>query len=112
MKEIVKNAVSPAAAAEKPRSSRSRRLLVIDDEEIVCQLVSGFLSLDGWDVDAALTLDQAEAMLQEQTYPVVLCDVHLPGSSTDFLKRFKQRFPLAQVVMFTGDPTIATVREA
>ena len=112
MKEIVKNAVSPAAAAEKPRSSRSRRLLVIDDEEIVCQLVSGFLSLDGWDVDAALALDQAEAMLQEQTYPVVLCDVHLPGSSTDFLKRFKQRFPLAQVVMFTGDPTIATVREA
>jgi PAS domain S-box-containing protein len=112
MKEIVKHAVSPAAAAKKPRSSRRRRLLVIDDEEIVCQLVSGFLSLDGWDVDAALALDQAEAMLQEQTYPVVLCDVHLPGSSTDFLKRFKQRFPLAQVVMFTGDPTIATVREA
>jgi PAS domain S-box-containing protein len=112
MKEIVKNMASPAAAAEKPRMSRSRRMLVIDDEQIVCQLVEGFLSLDGWEVDTALALDQAEAMLQEKMYPVVLCDVHLPGSSTDFLKRFKERFPLAQVVMFTGDPTIATVREA
>jgi PAS domain S-box-containing protein len=112
MKETVKNVTLTAAAPEKSRTLRGRRMLVIDDEEIVCQLVSGFLSLDDWDVDAASSLEQAETLLQDRTYPVVLCDVHLPGSSTDFLKRFKVKFPLAQVVMFTGDPTIATVREA
>jgi PAS domain S-box-containing protein len=112
MNEPGKNLASPTAVTEELRTSRGRRLLVIDDEEIVCQLVSGFLSLDGWEVDAAAALERAESLLQERIYPVVLCDVHLPGSSTDFLKRFKDRFPLAQVIMFTGDPTIATVREA
>lgn len=112
MNETFKNALTTTPAKEKNRSSRGRRLLVIDDEEVVCQLVSGFLSIDDWEVDAALTLAQAEAILQDRSYPVVLCDVHLPGSSTDFLRQFKERFPLSQVIMFTGDPTIATVREA
>jgi PAS domain S-box-containing protein len=112
MNETIKNVINPAAAKENNRSSRGRRLLVIDDEEVVRQLVSGFLSIDDWEVDAASTLEQAETILRDRSYPVVLCDVHLPGSSTDFLRQFKERFPLSQVIMFTGDPTIATVREA
>jgi PAS domain S-box-containing protein len=90
----------------------SQRLLVIDDEETVCRVVEGFLGVEGWDVDSVLGLPEADARLKDRAYPVVLCDVHLPGDSTEFLKRFKQRFPLSQVVMFTGDPTIDTVREA
>lgn len=114
MNELVSTTqISPTAAAEKTRSARGRRLLVVDDEEVVCQLVCGFLSIEGWDVDTASTIDRAEKLLQDnRVYPVVLCDVHLPGSSTDFLRQFKDRFPASQVIMFTGDPTITTVREA
>ena len=112
MNDPFKNTLTNAAAKEKNLAPRGRRLLVIDDEEVVCQLVSGFLSIDDWEVDAVSSLEKAEAVLHDRSYPVVLCDVHLPGSSADFLRQFKERFPLSQVIMFTGDPTVATVREA
>ena len=62
-----------------------RRLLVVDDEEIICQIVQGFMGVEGWDVDSVRDVPGAYAVLEQQSYPVVLCDVHLPGNSTELL---------------------------
>jgi len=93
-------------------ASDAKRLLVVDDEEVVCRVVEGFLGVEGWAVDSVYSIDQAKQVLDGRTYPVVLCDVHLPGSSAELLRLLKERNPATQVVMFTGDPTIGTAREA
>lgn len=89
-----------------------RRLLVVDDEEVIRQIVQGFLGVEGWEVDSVSDTDEAFAQFGTHRYPVVLCDVHLPGNSTDLLRRLKAQNPATQVIMFTGDPTVSTVREA
>lgn len=99
-------------AERTPSVSDEKRLLVVDDEEVVCRVVEGFLGVEGWTVDSVYSIDQAKQILDGRTYPVVLCDVHLPGSSAELLRLLKERNPATQVVMFTGDPTIGTAREA
>ncbi len=103
-----------ATASEKTKqhSSSDRRLLVVDDEEVVCHVVEGFLGVEGWKVESVHTIDAAKDTLSLTPYPVVLCDVHLPGNSTDLLRYLKELYPVTQVIMFTGDPTISTAREA
>ncbi|MFZ5433770.1 MAG: ATP-binding protein [Calditrichota bacterium] len=96
----------------KPHSASDRRLLVVDDEEVVCRVVEGFLGVEGWKVESVHTIDAAKDTLSLTPYPVVLCDVHLPGNSTDLLRYLKELYPVTQVIMFTGDPTISTAREA
>ena len=89
-----------------------RRLLVVDDEEVIRQIVQGFLGVDGWEVDSVSDADDAFTHFESRRYPVVICDVHLPGNSTDLLRRLKAQSPATQVIMFTGDPSVSTVREA
>jgi two-component system, NtrC family, sensor kinase len=96
----------------KPQDSRERRLLVVDDEQVICHIVQGFLENEGWKVDSACCIDDAHALLQRHAYPVILCDVHLPGDSAEFLKFARSEDQARQVIMFTGDPTVSTVREA
>lgn len=101
-------------AAAKPviTTDALPRLLVVDDEEVICQIVQGFLGSDGWEVDACQTVDDGLAMLAVREYPVVLCDVNMPGDSALILRKVRTSRAATQVVMITGDPTISTIREA
>lgn len=105
---------SPAAIGSEAHHMKpcGRRLLVVDDEEIICQIVQGFLGVEGWEVDAVYNVDDAYRALEQRSYPVILCDVHLPGNSTHLLKHVKCQCLATQVIMFTGDPTVSTAREA
>jgi PAS domain S-box-containing protein len=107
--QLTHAAVVDAAA---PSREHERRLLVVDDEEVICQIVQGFLGVDGWLVDSASTLEQARELLTRYAYPVIICDVHIPGGSAEFLRQARETDAARQVIMFTGDPTINTVREA
>jgi PAS domain S-box-containing protein len=89
-----------------------KRALVIDDEEVVCQVVEGFLSSDGWQVESAASLDEAVTSFEARPCPVVVCDVHLPGDMSNFFRKTRACDPLVQIIMFTGDPTIDSVLEA
>jgi PAS domain S-box-containing protein len=91
---------------------RALRLLVVDDEEVICQIVQGFLGVEGWEVDSVHTVEEALIAVNSRVYPVILCDVHLPGDSTTLLKLLQTRKCHTQAIMFTGDPTVNTVREA
>ncbi len=90
----------------------SPRLLVVDDEADIRQIVTEFFDGSGWDVESAGTNVEAIASLERNPFPVILCDVHMPGGSLSVLMRAKTNLPSVQVIMFTGDPTIATAREA
>jgi PAS domain S-box-containing protein len=90
----------------------SPRLLVVDDELDVLQIVTELFDGSGWQIETATTIDEAIQRFGVSPFPVILCDVHMPGTSLALLQHAKEILPSAQVIMFTGDPTIGTAREA
>ena len=61
----------PAASTPMPR------LLVVDDEESICFSMSEYFSLQGYKVDTARDLDEAEKLIEGTDYKVVIQDLRL-----------------------------------
>ncbi|HSJ08061.1 MAG TPA: sigma-54 dependent transcriptional regulator [Longimicrobiales bacterium] len=55
------------------------RVLIVEDEEIVRQLLTGLLREEGYDVDAVPTGEDALKALDRELYDLVLLDLNLPG---------------------------------
>ncbi|MBI4323202.1 MAG: response regulator [Candidatus Omnitrophica bacterium] len=80
-----------------------RRVLIVDDEQAVGQVLERFFVSRGLAVALAFSGEQALARLQEEAFDVVLIDILLPGiHGIEVLKQAKRRFPNAKVAMLTG----------
>lgn len=92
---------------------KMRKVLVVDDEEIV--RVSHMRTLAGQSchVEAARGGDQALENMQKEPADVVLLDLRMPGmDGLATLKTIKERWPETEVVIITGYPSVYTAREA
>lgn len=56
-----------------------QRILVVDDDEAIRRLVSASLVRHGYDAATAADVPEAERMLGERRYDVVILDVMMPG---------------------------------
>lgn len=88
-------------------------ILVVDDEQSIRISLREFLRDADYDVDVAEDADQAMAMLGAKEFDVVLADIILPRvTGVSLLKAVKEISPLVQVILMTGEPTVATASEA
>jgi DNA-binding NtrC family response regulator len=55
------------------------RVLVVEDEDIVRQLLMGLLRDEGYDIDAVASGEDALRALDRELYDIVLLDLNLPG---------------------------------
>lgn len=79
------------------------RLLIVDDEAPILQMVSSFFKQRGYRVKTAVNLEEAEARLAEEPFDLVLQDVVLPdGDGIDFLPRMRALQPGIPAVVMTG----------
>jgi diguanylate cyclase (GGDEF)-like protein len=62
----------------EPLSRRTTRILVVDDEPPVVQLVSRHLSRAGYEIDSASNGDEAIQKIRRQTHDALLMDVKMP----------------------------------
>jgi PAS domain S-box-containing protein len=69
----------PATQSSYPPPDRGR-ILVVDDEPLVASLLGRILSPDH-DVTVATSAGEALAMMGEQTFDVIVCDVMMPGTT-------------------------------
>ncbi|MEM6927591.1 MAG: ATP-binding protein, partial [Myxococcota bacterium] len=65
------------AARETPPPARSARLMVIDDEPLVANVLARFLTAH--DVETSLSADEALPRLLETRPDLILCDLMMPG---------------------------------
>lgn len=81
-----------------------KKLLIVDDEEILCNSLKTFLSIKGYEVVTALNGAEAFKLIEEFNPGFVLLDLCLPGefSGLDILKKAKAARPDLKVVMITG----------
>ena len=70
---------------------RTRRVLVIDDDRLLCELVRTTFELEGFDVDSAFDVIEAERILAESRPDAILLDIGLPGIDGIFyLERLRE----------------------
>ena len=99
-------------SVEEPKVNRER-LLVVDDEAVVCSSCERLLSEEGYQVETSQDPKEGLAMVERTPYDVILVDLRMPGiNGLEFLRRAKQLHPDTEVVIITGFAEIATAVEA
>jgi DNA-binding response OmpR family regulator len=79
------------------------RILVVDDEVAICNLLKQFLTSKGYEVHTALDGQTAIAMVKELRPHIVLLDIMMPGmGGIDTLKEIKKVDPRVVVIMLTA----------
>jgi DNA-binding response OmpR family regulator len=103
------------AVADRPMTHAEvdNRILVIDDEVAVNNNIRKILVKKGFDVDQAVTKDEALEKIQARTYPLVLLDLRVPGvKGLELLKALRDQNPESKVIIITGYASIETAVEA
>ncbi|HLA77495.1 MAG TPA: sigma-54 dependent transcriptional regulator [Vicinamibacteria bacterium] len=89
--------------------SRRTRILVVDDEEIVRESLSGWLQKDGYTLAVAPDGPAALAEARRAPWSILLVDLKMPGmDGLTVLEEVKKLQPEAAVVIMTAYATIDT----
>ena len=100
-------------AAPGPVRIPFMRVLVVDDEEVIRDVLGTLLTREGYEVAAAASAAEATAMFDAEPYDVVLLDLMLPDRpGLDVLRQILQRDPDAVVVIVTAYSSIEGAIEA
>ncbi len=91
----------------------SARILIVDDDEVSCQLFAETLESDGFSVEQVTSGAAALARLETDTYDLLLIDVRMPGTSGLEVTRIAHnKFPALPIVVMTAFGSIDTAVEA
>ncbi len=90
-----------------------KRILVVDDEITVCKSIRQAIEREDYEVDTALSAEEALQKEGACPYDLIITDLMMPGiSGLDLLQQLKQNRPQVTVIMVTGYPTIRTAVES
>ncbi len=85
------------------------RILVIDDEMIVCESCQSILEEEGYVVEIALSAREAFKKMKENPFNIVITDLKMPEiDGMEVLKKFRKEYPDTIVIMITGFGTVDT----
>jgi two-component system, NtrC family, sensor kinase len=104
---------TPTRAADTRPVVTGKRILVVDDERLVLQLLGEMLGADHHTVDAVADGTQALEQLRRTSYDMILSDVRMPYLDGPGLYRaLERRLPelCRRFVLMTGDVLSAEIR--
>lgn len=88
------------------KSSPTRAILVVDDEDFIRFALSEYFSVLGYQVDVAAEWEEAEALLSARRYCLVISDLRLSGfggtEGLEIVQSIHQRWPNTRVMLLTG----------
>ena len=89
------------------------RLLIIDDEEGMLQMLSIVTSKAGYEVTLARNGEEGLAVLAKEPFDLILCDLKMPRlNGHEFLKKIKELGVEAPIVMMSAYAAIEDAVEA
>ncbi|MBI5057415.1 MAG: response regulator [Nitrospirae bacterium] len=89
------------------------RIMVIDDEKIVCDMAKMSLEQEGYSVETFLNAEPALARLKETSFNVVVTDYKMKGiDGMEVLRTVKKLYPETKVIMITAFANLDTAIEA
>lgn len=88
------------------------RVLLVDDEVEFVSALAERLNLRGFEVQTAISGEEALEKVDATPPDVVLLDVLMPGvSGLEVMKRIKKDHPQVQVILLTGRGSLEGVQE-
>ena len=89
------------------------RVLIVDDEEIVCERLGAEMTKLGLDVETFTDSTAALERITAQHFDLVITDLKMRGpTGIDVMNFVKQNCPTTKVIVITGFATVETAREA
>ena len=89
------------------------KILIIDDEKSILDLLSVVFKKEGYTVETALSAKMALELIDKEEFDLVLTDIKLPQmSGMKILQYVKEKYPAMPVVMITAYGTIKQAIEA
>ncbi len=102
----------PAGSTEEQRGERLPRILVVDDEEVVCRFLKRVLDGSRREVQVCNGGQEAIARLENESFDLVITDLKMPGvDGMAVLARAKQLDPLCEVVVITAYASVESAVE-
>ncbi len=89
------------------------KLLVVDDEEGITEILKHYFEMKGFTVCVAASGEEAIALLRQEKPEIILLDLFLNGKldGVDVLKDAKINSPSSKVIMLTGSDSVAKEKE-
>ncbi|MEM9552950.1 MAG: response regulator [Acidobacteriota bacterium] len=98
-------AATPRRSWEAERGEVPWRVLIVDDEEIVCHLLESLLRVEGFEVLVADHGERALEILEREPVDLMLVDIRMPGmSGYQVCQAVRERFSMYElpVIFLTG----------
>jgi DNA-binding NtrC family response regulator len=89
------------------------RILLADDSPETLEVLGRNLSRGGYAVTGATSVKQAEKLLREQAFDLVIADLRMPGvSGLELVRLVRETYEDTAVMMITGYATVESAVEA
>ncbi len=93
--------------------SQKRRLLVVDDEQVICQACRRIFTRQGFEVEESTDPRRGLTMAREGHYDIILLDIKMPVmDGIEFLEKLRETKPDLPVLIMTGYPSIPNAAAA
>ena len=89
------------------------RILIVDDDESVRELLSAVLQDEGYQITTAESGEQALELFYKDPFPLVISDIRMSGmDGLELLEKIKAFSEETQVVIITGHASLTTALQA
>src|ERR1041384_7728309 len=86
------------------------QILVVDDEEVMCESLAAWLREDGYGVDTAASGREALEQSQKKDYAIYFVDLKMPGGmdGIETMMQIRRLHPDASIIIITAYATVDT----
>ena len=99
-----------------PTPKRQERILIVDDEELIVLAMRKYFEGLGYSVDSAYELEEAQALLANRSYDLVIADLRLTGiggvEGLQIVSDIHQRCADTRVILLSAYGTPEIERES
>ncbi|MHC4780919.1 MAG: hybrid sensor histidine kinase/response regulator, partial [Planctomycetota bacterium] len=96
----------PSTAVFRERLGEKPKILIVDDEEVLVEMMENFLKFKGCEVDRAPDGEAGLSKISKNAYDIILCDIKMPNmNGREMVKQLQEKDPsaLEKIVICSGD---------
>jgi DNA-binding response OmpR family regulator len=96
------------------KTSVSHRVLLVDDDEAIRDMMNATLKMKGFDVVAAANVTEALKLIVTESFDVLITDLHMPNPSDGFavVAAMRHSQPAALTLLVSGYPDVKSAMDA
>ncbi|MBN1113991.1 MAG: response regulator [Oligoflexia bacterium] len=90
----------------------NQKILIADDDEILCQEISEILSYEGYSVTSTSTTEDAKKIIDEFVFDIAVFDYKMQSlTGIDLLKKVKMKNSETRIIIMSGRPFMVKILE-